>query len=187
MAKSKKVVYKSYHFSSSLEARWAVFFDALGIPWEYKKEGRDLGETGGYQPDFWLPQQEIYIDVRPATYNDKGEIEFPENARERALEKKTGIPVVTLCGIPGKVTHPFPPPFGDYVGFRLNDSCYYWCECPFCGAVGIQFEARSARNKHEGGCRIPLTEHPDKVYSYDTESLNDAYIKARLERFENKY
>ncbi|MGD8531535.1 MAG: hypothetical protein PVG97_11185, partial [Syntrophobacterales bacterium] len=99
MAKSKKAVYKGCHFSSSLEARWAVFFDALGITWEYKKEGRDLGETSGYQPDFWLPQQEIYIDVRPATYNDKGEIEFPENARERALEKKTGIPVVTLCGI----------------------------------------------------------------------------------------
>jgi hypothetical protein len=25
--------YKGYHFRSRLEARWAVFFDALGIKW----------------------------------------------------------------------------------------------------------------------------------------------------------
>lgn len=31
--------YKGYHFRSRLEARWAVFFDTLGILWEYEKEG----------------------------------------------------------------------------------------------------------------------------------------------------
>lgn len=47
--------YKGYRFRSRLEARWAVFFDALGIAWEYEKEGFDLGEAGWYLPDFWLP------------------------------------------------------------------------------------------------------------------------------------
>lgn len=28
--------YKGYHFRSRLEARWAVFFDALGIAWKYE-------------------------------------------------------------------------------------------------------------------------------------------------------
>jgi hypothetical protein len=46
--------YKGYLFRSRLEARWAVFFDALGIKWEYEKEGYDLGELGWYLPDFYL-------------------------------------------------------------------------------------------------------------------------------------
>jgi hypothetical protein len=31
--------YKGYRFRSRLEARWAVFFDAVGEGWEYEKEG----------------------------------------------------------------------------------------------------------------------------------------------------
>lgn len=44
--------YKGYHFRSRLEARFAVFFDALGFAWEYEPEGYDLGELGYYLPDF---------------------------------------------------------------------------------------------------------------------------------------
>jgi hypothetical protein len=51
-------LYKGYLFRSRLEARWAKFFDALGIQWEYEKEGYDLGDAGWYLPDFWLPQVE---------------------------------------------------------------------------------------------------------------------------------
>lgn len=47
--------YAGYLFRSRTEARWAVFFDALGIAWEYEPEGYDLGEVGWYLPDFWLP------------------------------------------------------------------------------------------------------------------------------------
>lgn len=47
--------YNGYRFRSRLEARWAVFFDALGIKYEYEREGYDLGEAGWYLPDFWLP------------------------------------------------------------------------------------------------------------------------------------
>jgi len=44
--------YKNYHFRSRLEARWAVFFDALGLKWEYEPEGFDLGNGVLYLPDF---------------------------------------------------------------------------------------------------------------------------------------
>lgn len=44
--------YKGYRFRSRLEARWAVFFDALGVEWEYEPEGFDLGAAGWYLPDF---------------------------------------------------------------------------------------------------------------------------------------
>lgn len=57
--------YKGYKFRSRLEARWAVFFDAMGIKWEYEVEGYDLGEHGYYLPDFWLPTSKVFAEVKP--------------------------------------------------------------------------------------------------------------------------
>jgi hypothetical protein len=64
--------YKGYRFRSRLEARWAVFFDVLGLQWEYEKEGYDLGEAGWYLPDFWLPELHdrvlnagMWVEVKP--------------------------------------------------------------------------------------------------------------------------
>lgn len=31
--------YRGYLFRSRLEARWAVYFDAIGLRWEYEREG----------------------------------------------------------------------------------------------------------------------------------------------------
>lgn len=61
--------YKGYRFRSRLEARWAVFFDALGIEWQYEPEGYDLGEAGWYLPDFWLPSFNggMFAEVKPET------------------------------------------------------------------------------------------------------------------------
>ncbi len=52
--KIKDTYYKGYRFRSRLEARWAVFFDACGVRWEYEPEGYDLGDGISYLPDFKL-------------------------------------------------------------------------------------------------------------------------------------
>lgn len=52
MIKPIETKYKGYRFRSRLEARWAVFFDALGLTWDYEREGYDLGAAGWYLPDF---------------------------------------------------------------------------------------------------------------------------------------
>lgn len=44
--------YKGYNFRSRLEARWAVFFDALGLKWEYEPEGFEFDDGTKYLPDF---------------------------------------------------------------------------------------------------------------------------------------
>ena len=44
--------YNGYRFRSRLEARWAVFFDALGVEYDYEPEGFDLGNGLYYLPDF---------------------------------------------------------------------------------------------------------------------------------------
>ena len=62
-----QTVYKGYRFRSRLEARWAVFFDALGIAWEYEKEGFQLSDGEWYLPDFWLPSfcGGMWAEVKP--------------------------------------------------------------------------------------------------------------------------
>lgn len=49
--KAIETSYKGYRFRSRLEARWAVFFDALGCGWQYEPEGFELN-AGRYLPDF---------------------------------------------------------------------------------------------------------------------------------------
>lgn len=53
MIKAIETRYKGYRFRSRLEARWAVFFDRLGLRWEYEPEGYEL-PSGRYLPDFFI-------------------------------------------------------------------------------------------------------------------------------------
>lgn len=55
--------YKGYLFRSRLEARWAVFFDAIGIEWKYETEGYEVGDYR-YLPDFWLPAASAWVEVK---------------------------------------------------------------------------------------------------------------------------
>ena len=55
--------YNGYTFRSRQEARWAVFFDYLGIEYEYEKEGFDL-PCGYYLPDFWIPEWKAWIEIK---------------------------------------------------------------------------------------------------------------------------
>ena len=69
--KAIETQYKGYLFRSRLEARWAVFFDALGLVWEYEPDGFDLGVFGWYLPDFWLPGLDCYAEVKPKKFTEK--------------------------------------------------------------------------------------------------------------------
>jgi len=91
MIKAIQTRYNGYHFRSRIEARWAVFLDALGIKYEYEAEGYELNEAGRYLPDFWLPEQGHYIEI-------KGH----KNVSEKELIKCAALamehPVVVFCG-----------------------------------------------------------------------------------------
>lgn len=68
--KAIQTEYKGYLFRSRLEARWAVFFDACGVRWEYEPEGYDLGDGIYYLPDFLLhgvdgrDGGDLYVEVK---------------------------------------------------------------------------------------------------------------------------
>jgi hypothetical protein len=61
--KAIETLYSGCRFRSRLEARWATFFNTLGIPWEYEKEGYEI-EGIRYLPDFWLPEQDCFIEIK---------------------------------------------------------------------------------------------------------------------------
>lgn len=67
--KAIETAYKGYRFRSRLEARWAVFFDALGLKWEYEPEGFETS-AGWYLPDFWLPTLCTYVEVKGRNFSD---------------------------------------------------------------------------------------------------------------------
>lgn len=78
--------YAGCRFRSRLEARWAVFFDAMDIQWEYEPEGFWLSSGTGYLPDFRLPTfgGGMFVEVKPPGNSF-------EKARIFALESGTPI------------------------------------------------------------------------------------------------
>ena len=61
--KAIETEYNGYRFRSRLEARWAVFFDAAKIRYEYEPEGYE-SDGCRYLPDFYLPDFDIYAEVK---------------------------------------------------------------------------------------------------------------------------
>lgn len=58
--------YAGCRFRSRLEARWAVFFDHLGVTWRYEPEGFRLSNGVNYLPDFQLPELDTWVEVKGA-------------------------------------------------------------------------------------------------------------------------
>ncbi len=94
-----ETVYNGYRFRSRLEARWAVFFDALGVKYEYEAEGYDLGEAGWYLPDFWLPEVGAWVEI-------KGDLSSEDEKKKcHLLASGTKKPVLLISGQPAHKPH----------------------------------------------------------------------------------
>ena len=115
--KAIQTEYQGYLFRSRLEARWAVFFDACGVKWEYEPEGYDLGHGIYYLPDFLLHDVQLggfgsdsdFSDIRNLYVEIKGEMS-QKDAEKIMSFYKAGItdrlsgsshtPVLVLGNIP---------------------------------------------------------------------------------------
>lgn len=103
--KAIETQYNGYRFRSRLEARWAVFFDALGVKYEYEPEGYET-EAGWYLPDFWLPEWGCFVEIKPSV-PDVGKfdkfISLAEGKQDPDKSKNRKQHYV-LCGTPGRVS-----------------------------------------------------------------------------------
>lgn len=77
--------YAGCRFRSRLEARWAVFFDHLGVAWQYEPQGFVVrGQP--YLPDFLLPECGTWVEVK----GSEAELDRPlMRAAARQLPLKT--------------------------------------------------------------------------------------------------
>ena len=106
--RSLDTYYNGYFFRSRLEARWAVFFDACGVKWEYEAQGYELEKGIYYLPDFILHDvtfnhagystgNDLYVEV-------KGEMS-EEDAKKIELFSMEK-PILVVNDIPnGETTH----------------------------------------------------------------------------------
>ena len=67
--KPKETFYDGHRFRSRLEARWAVFFNALNVPYEYEPEGFVLSDNKVYLPDFRVKCYGTRGDIRKKPFD----------------------------------------------------------------------------------------------------------------------
>lgn len=97
--KAIQTIYAGHKFRSRLEARWAVYFDAANLKWEYEPEGFEFDDGTRYLPDFWLPQVKMWAEVKPKELNPT------ERRKAELLVKNSGSECLLLIGTPEKKTY----------------------------------------------------------------------------------
>lgn len=82
--------YNGYYFRSRLEARWAIYFDAIGLRYEYEPDGYEVATGVWYLPDFLFPDLNCF-----------GEVKHGEFSRDE-FDKCMGLPwpCLLLDGMP---------------------------------------------------------------------------------------
>lgn len=174
MIKAIETHYQGYRFRSRLEARWAVFFDALGIEWEYEKEGYQLW-TGWYLPDFWLPQFRFYAEIKPKELKI-WEHEAGIHNQATGGDWSSFLPAVLFNGLPPGDSH------GRVYVDGLDDLCE-WVVCEKCNEPGFGY---CCGGEYTGvfscGCNAGLLYLDSPRQSA---KLSHAVIAARSARFEH--
>lgn len=169
--------YRGYYFRSRKEARVAVFLDELGVKWEYEMQGYADSEVA-YLPDFWLPELDVYLEVKP---NGKvPSIEDRRKASHLAAEKYRAV-FIHYADIGERQDRQGNDSMECIGPHGIIDSQYWFCQCEHCGLVGIQWQGRTERLPC--GCHI---EHGEpKVFGFDTPAMDRARLAARSARFEH--
>lgn len=199
MLKAIETVYKGYKFRSRLEARWAVFFDALGITWEYEKEGYDLDGVW-YLPDFWLPEWCCFIEIKgqyPTSEEYQKALKLAyASENDRGIAKDVfifwgniGVPAHNTEG--GELWELANSGFrGGAIGVvqsgewedrheRSFCSCFVWAECSECHRLTIRDSCGTVHRCSDIRCKACLGA------KIDSPKLKAAYTAARQARFEH--
>lgn len=149
--KAKRTLYKDYYFRSKLEAKWAVFFDLMNIPFVYEPEAFICKNGSQYTPDFYLPEAilrdgndmkitkiqkcfddvilkprkpGIYLEIKPLIYLDA-------DSYEKRISSAINKPLILLCGDPvealiseSEKNLQLSPWWDNYIVFMYCDKCH---------------------------------------------------------------
>lgn len=185
--KAIETEYKGYRFRSRLEARWAVFFDACGVEWEYEPEGYDLGDGLYYLPDFLLhgvdgrDGGDLYVEVKGVmTEEDAMKIRRFSEADGREEEwGKFKNAILVVGNIPDGIT-------AEELDWNISAQAYSSSAvCPFNFDTidGDNFAAHPGINKH--GRFELFGDDSSYLCEQDDAATMKAYNLARQARFEH--
>lgn len=162
--------YKGYKLRSRLEARWACFFDALGIKWEYEPEGYVLSNGKWYLPDFWLPKfhgpEGLWVEVKPS--GDDFDV-------ARLFAESSGKSILLLDGTPDYKEYYIA---GKYDSDKVHDIDAIFYERYICGSNADEYRMYVAP-----GCDIK--KERDNGLDLLGQAVQDAIEFARSARFEH--
>lgn len=190
--------YKGHLFRSRLEARWAVFFDALGLSWEYEVEGYDLDGVW-YLPDFKLktPQgSDMWVEVKRSDVTEDPKFALFAEAVTKQNESRIDLVggwtrTMLVSGTPWDMVRKFDmcPRCGmftpRYIYYDLGYESYHF-ECDVetpCGGdnppvadgvTGVEYKP------HKGNIECGVG-----TYSRFRDTFEKAALKAQQARFEH--
>lgn len=178
--KAIETIYNGYRFRSRLEARFAVFFDAIGIKYQYEPEGYEFTDGTKYLPDFYLPDANEYFEV-------KGEMNSEDWHKIEMLEKESGKPVaIGYSDFTFQASH-------DYGRYILDGDCEdsWLCRCKKCNHLyflgGRGSWACTSCGYYDGDSGFDVImygNHTDKWFAPEGEA-KEALEKAKGARFEH--
>jgi hypothetical protein len=159
-------------FRSRAEARWAAFFDALGVEWQYEPEGFDLSPTRRYLPDFELPGVGggVYLEVKgrqPTEAESRRCSDLAEQSGKRVLLAiRAPLPPSVLAGTDNDSLHCYFPS-------GQTDARFAFFECPNCSLIEVAWE------NWTHGCWCLGS----AAGAHSTPRIMSAYVAARSHRF----
>jgi hypothetical protein len=190
--------YNGILFRSRLEARWSYFFDCLDIQHFYEHEGFEIN-TGTkfvkYLPDFYIPKQsgrisvcrEMFFEIKPTrdlTTNEDEKLDAFSNALSGKDAAFGILREMPRGGFIGNDLMTFEH-FLDYGPDGCRDSFYQLCLCPYCWALGWEFEGKWDRIKCScGEARRNLTPSRESL-DLVKKILNTSCQAAVSQRFGN--
>ena len=157
-------VYNGYRFRSRLEARWAVFFDAMGIKYEYEPEGFEFDDGTKYLPDFLL---HVLCQNHKAVYAEvKGSMSGSDLHKIKLFGEHH--PIIVLGILPGDLI--------EYIELWQNNKLFH------------SFKFIDGRNSFASFkiSRLgPIICNYYDIDEHDCETMDNAFLKARQARFEH--
>ena len=136
--KAIETVYNGYRFRSRLEARWAVFFDALGVKYEYEPEGYELSDGTKYLPDFYLPYLDYFVEVKGMNNHLQEDIEklvqFVVDNKSKAIilseipysEESEGLYLFPIINYQNKSGSLYTTEHGFFIPYLTEDAFVYF-------------------------------------------------------------
>ncbi|MEU4161705.1 hypothetical protein [Actinoplanes sp. NPDC026670] len=154
-------------FPTLLHAQWALFFHDLLMPWQFRPVSFTLASGHEYEPDFWLPNQQLWFQVGDDRYHHEDLDQWREfaHAAEQPRDTPKPIPPGTRTDphharatqplpeqwrsrtalysaggipVPEEMTPAGPMP-ADYASmYSAAEGWYQWTSCPTCHTIGAE-------------------------------------------------